>query len=246
MIAEDQHLHVFKDYPRQYRIIIILCIVSYLLTIVIFIMIINTHKVETDLKIEKYKSEALDQKFSLMSQHYLYNFNFLHDLIHSYSDIYRLLNNKDLECAKIELNALMDKTYKEFNSIYSNSIVLNYLLNMRLNSFKSNHIECITTIEDEKINIIDFNTQFYFFNYILDISEKQIQFIEKDEYKIIAIKSKMIANNLIIQCIIPYVNLNLEEFKNNLYSILSQYHCIIDISKEQKFKIKLIINFNKT
>ena len=246
MIAEDQHLHVFKDYPRQYRIIIILCIVSYLLTIVIFIMIINTHKVETDLKIEKYKSEALDQKFSLMSQHYLYNFNFLHDLIHSYSDIYRLLNNKDLECAKIELNALMDKTYKEFNSIYSNSIVLNYLLNMRLNSFKSNHIECITTIEDEKINIIDFNTQFYFFNYILDISENQIQFIEKDEYKIIAIKSKMIANNLIIQCIIPYVNLNLEEFKNNLYSILSQYHCIIDISKEQKFKIKLIINFNKT
>lgn len=181
-----------------------------------------------------------------MSQHYLYNFHFLHDLIHSYSDIYRLLNNKDLECAKIELNALMDKTYKEFNSIYSNSTVLNYLLNMRLNSFKSNHIECITTIEDEKINIIDFNTQFYFFNYILDISEKQIQFIEKDEYKIIAIKSKMIANNLIIQCIIPYVNLNLEEFKNNLYSILSQYHCIIDISKEQKFKIKLIINFNKT
>lgn len=245
MIAEDQHLHVFKYYPRQYRTIMILYIVSYLLNILIFMMIINTNKIESNLKIEKYKSEALDQKFILMSQHYSYNFNFLHNLIHSYSYINLLFDNKDFESAKTEINALMDKTYKEFNSIYSNSIVLNYLLNMRLNDFKNSHIKCVTTIENEKINFIDFNTQFKLFDYILYISEKQIQCIENDEYKIIVIKTKTIANNLIVQCIIPFINLDLEEFKNNLYSILSQYHCIIDISKEHNFNIKLIINFNE-
>lgn len=245
MIAEKQHLNVFKLYPQQYRIIIILYIVSYLLNILIFMMIINTNKIENNLKIEKYKSKALEQKFILMGQHYSYNFNFLHDLIHSYSYINLLFDNKDFESAKAEINVLMDKTYKEFNSIYSNSIVLNYLLNMKLNDFKNNHIECITTIENEKINLIDFNTQFKLFDYILYISEEQIQFIENDQYKIIVIKTKTIANNLIVYCIIPFINLDLEEFKENLYSILSQYHCIIDISKGHNFNIKLIINFDE-
>lgn len=242
VILEANYFNSFKYFPQQYGIIVILCILSYILTSIIFIMIINFNKNETNLKIEKYKTESLELKYKLISQHYLYNFNFLHNLIHSYSYLYKLINEKNYDHAKIKIQELMDDTYKEFNMIYSNSIVLNYLINLHLQNFKNNNIDCIAIIEDEKINTINFDTQFEFFNYILDISETQIN-PQNDKHSIILIKSKTIANKLAIQCIFPYQNLNLNNLKKQIADILSQYQCLIGIDVENNKKIKLLVCF---
>ena len=101
--------------------------------------------------------------------------------------------------------------------------------------------ECFD-IEDEKINIINFEAQFNFFDYILDISEHQADFLKNDR-SIILIKSKTIASRLVIQCIFPYHDLNISAFKDKLSSILYQYQYQIDIDIENNNKLKLIICF---
>ena len=242
MIIEANYFNSFNSFPQQYSIIIILCILSYILTSIIFILIINYNKNTSDLKIEKYKSELIESKYKLINQHYLYNFNFFHNLIHSYSHLYKLINDNEIACAKEEVQKLMDETYKEFNMIYSNSIILNYLINQRLQTFKNKNIECVAVIEDEKINIINFEAQFNFFDYILDISEHQADFL-KNDCSIILIKSKTIASRLVIQCIFPYHDLNISAFKDKLSSILYQYQYQIDIDIENNNKLKLIICF---
>ena len=58
----------------------------------------------------------------------LYNFNFLHDLLHTCNVLNTQLNNDNYLEAKETLEHLTNKTYKEFNAIYSNSIILNYVI----------------------------------------------------------------------------------------------------------------------
>lgn len=163
-------------------------------------------------------------------------------MLHCYTDINNLIDNHEYNKVKEKVNTLMDDTYKEFNSIYSNSIVLNYLINERLQYHKNNHIHCTTIIEDEKINQLDIDVQYNLFAYILNIAENQAIYFETYQ-RIIIFKSKTLINNLVIQCIIPNKNIDTDMLRKQLDTILKDYKCIINISPSKHSKLKILINF---
>lgn len=241
LVGENNYFKILKDFP-QYGTVIILFILSNILTAYILFLIIRSTNIKANLIFEKHKTETLELKYQLISQHYSYNFNFLHELLHTYTDINQLIEEKKYEETKKKINILMDNTYKEFNSIYSNSIVLNYLINERLQNFKNNNICCTTVIEDEKINTLNFDIQYELFNLIIQHGEKQAQNFDRS-HRIILIKAKTVLNNLVIQCIIPYKDINLKKLRNQLNLILKDYKCIIDFNVEELTWLKILINF---
>lgn len=241
LVGENNYFKILKDFP-QYGTVIILFILSNILTAYILFLIIRSTNIKANLIFEKHKTETLELKYQLISQHYSYNFNFLHELLHTYTDINQLIEEKKYEETKKKINILMDNTYKEFNSIYSNSIVLNYLINERLQNFKNNNICCTTVIEDEKINTLNFDIQYELFNLIIQHGEKQAQNFDRS-HRIILIKAKTVLNNLVIQCIIPYKDINLKKLRNQLNLILKDYKCIIDFNVEELTRLKILINF---
>lgn len=241
LVSENDYFKILKNFP-QYGMVLILFILYNILNAFILFLIIRSTNIKSDLKLQEHKAKTLELKYQLVSQHYLYNFNFLHELLHSYKDINNLINKHEYNKVKEKVNTLMDDTYKEFNSIYSNSIVLNYLINERLQYHKNNHIHCTTIIEDEKINQLDIDVQYNLFAYILNIAEKQAIYFETNQ-RIIIFKSKTLINNLVIQCIIPNNNIDTNMLKKQLDSILKDYNYIINISPSNHSKLKILINF---
>lgn len=241
LVSENDYFKTLKDFP-QYGMVLILFILSNILNAFILFLIVRSTNIKADLKLQEHKAKTLELKYQLVSQHYLYNFNFLHELLHCYTDINNLIDNHEYNKVKEKVNTLMDDTYKEFNSIYSNSIVLNYLINERLQYHKNNHIHCTTIIEDEKINQLDIDVQYNLFAYILNIAENQAIYFETDQ-RIIIFKSKTLINNLVIQCIIPNKNIDTDMLRKQLDTILKDYKCIINISPSKHSKLKILINF---
>lgn len=241
LVSENDYFKTLKDFP-QYGMVLILFILSNILNAFILFLIVRSTNIKADLKIQEHKAKTLELKYQLVSQHYLYNFNFLHELLHCYTDINNLIDNHEYNKVKEKVNTLMDDTYKEFNSIYSNSIVLNYLINERLQYHKNNHIHCTTIIEDEKINQLDIDVQYNLFAYILNIAENQAIYFETYQ-RIIIFKSKTLINNLVIQCIIPNKNIDTDMLRKQLDTILKDYKCIINISPSKHSKLKILINF---
>ena len=107
----------------------------------------------------KKQKELFNSKYELLQQHYDYNFKFLHDLLHTCNQLNIQFNNQDYEDAKRILNQLTQTTYKEFNAIYSQSLVLNYVINNHLNTLLENNIDIKTTVETT-FNYLDLYTQF--------------------------------------------------------------------------------------
>ena len=54
--------------------------------------------------------------------------NIFFNLLNKCKDISLLINKEKYNEAVNELKSLYNQTYKEFNAIYSNSLILNYLL----------------------------------------------------------------------------------------------------------------------
>src|SRR5699024_1073976 len=119
LVSENDYFKNLKDFP-QYGMVLILFILSNILNAFILFLIVRSTNIKADLKLQEHKAKTLELKYQLVSQHYLYNFNFLHELLHCYTDINNLIDNHEYNKVKEKVNTLMDDTYKEFNSIYSN------------------------------------------------------------------------------------------------------------------------------
>ena len=117
----------------------------------------------------KKQKELFNSKYELLQQHYDYNFKFLHDLLHTCNQLNIQFDNQNYENAKEILNQLTQTTYKEFNAIYSQSLVLNYVINSHLNTFIENNIDIKTTVETP-LNHLDLQIQFQLFEYLLNFS----------------------------------------------------------------------------
>ena len=154
----------------------------------------------------KKQKELFNSKYELLQQHYDYNFKFLHDLLHTCNQLNIQFDNQNYENAKEILNQLTQTTYKEFNAIYSQSLVLNYVINSHLNTFIENNIDIKTTVETP-LNHLDLQIQFQLFEYLLNFSiESCLKSDQKN--KMIIIKSKEQANHLFLKITLPEYSAN--------------------------------------
>ena len=190
----------------------------------------------------KKQKELFNSKYELLQQHYDYNFKFLHDLLHTCNQLNIQFDNQNYENAKEILNQLTQTTYKEFNAIYSQSLVLNYVINSHLNTFIENNIDIKTTVETP-LTHLDLQIQFQLFEYLLNFSiESCLKSDQKN--KMIIIKSKEQANHLFLKITLPYVAIKKNIIEYSLNKILFDISYILSIKQIDTNYISLLITFN--
>ncbi len=190
----------------------------------------------------KKQKELFNSKYELLQQHYDYNFKFLHDLLHTCNQLNIQFNDQNYEDAKEILNQLTQTTYKEFNAIYSQSLVLNYVINSHLNTLIENNIDIKTTVETP-LNHLDLQIQFQLFEYLLNFSIKSC--LKSDQKnKMIIIKSKEQANYLFLKITLPYVVIQKNIIEYSLNKILFDISYILSIKQIDTNYISLLITFN--
>ena len=190
----------------------------------------------------KKQKELFNSKYELLQQHYDYNFKFLHDLLHTCNQLNIQFDNQNYENAKEILNQLTQTTYKEFNAIYSQSLVLNYVINSHLNTFIENNIDIKTTVETP-LNHLDLQIQFQLFEYLLNFSiESCLKSDQKN--KMIIIKSKEQSNHLFLKITLPYVAIKKNIIEYSLNKILFNISYILSIKQIDTNYISLLITFN--
>lgn len=241
VVSSNNYFILFEHSPGAYIYILLLAF-SNLTMIIIFLLAINSYNMKNKLEIAQHKEELVNTKFNLLNQHYNYNFNLLHDLLHTCNNINVHLESSDYYIAKNEINKLMELTYKEFNTIYTNSIILNYIINNNLNTIKENEINIKTVLEYNDFSNLDFNTQFNLFNFLVNFSiECCLKVFMINRFVII--KSKKKSNYYVIQLLIPNINMNYEHATKEIEKILSNTKYSISIKVINSLSVSLLLFF---
>lgn len=168
----------------------------------------------------KKQKELFNSKYELLQQHYDYNFKFLHDLLHICNQLNIQFDNQNYENAKEILNQLTQTTYKEFNAIYSQSLVLNYVINNHLQTLIDNNINIKTDIESNSFNNLDYQLQLQLFDYLLTLTIQSCLSCQNDN-KIIILKSKSETNYLLLKVVFSSTTINEKKITNHLEKILN-------------------------
>ena len=229
LLSVDDYLILMNNRLSFIRFIIIA--LSNIILVIISLTIINYISMKNEFYI--------NSKYNLLSQHYQYNFNFLHDLLHTCNTINKHLQQNDLTSVKQQMNQLTETTFKEFNTIYSNSALLNYLLNNKLYLLQENHINFKTVLESDHFEFLDLETQINLFELLINMSIESC-LKAPVENRTVILKSFEKANHFIIQIIYPNDSNNLINL-NNLENLIKNYGHLS--TKEIDPSLSLLITF---
>lgn len=217
--------------------------ISNIILFIIFISAINSTNMKHKLQIAKQKEELINSKLDLLSQHYDYNFKFLHNLLHTCSQLNSLFKDSNYVEAINVLNKLSDTAFKEFNAIYSNSYILNYVINNNLTKIIDYNIDIKTVIEHSDFNNLDYYTQLILFEYLINLSiDSCIQVDTSD--KIIIIKSVNTANKIILKLFYSTSSINQFNIEKNINEILLNKYNSLSIKKINNSYASILISFD--
>lgn len=217
--------------------------ISNIILFIIFISAINSTNMKHKLQISKQKEELINSKLDLLSQHYDYNFKFLHNLLHTCSQLNSLFKDSNYVEAINVLNKLSDTAFKEFNAIYSNSYILNYVINNNLTKIIDYNIDIKTVIEHSDFNNLDYYTQLILFEYLINLSiDSCIQVDTSD--KIIIIKSVNTANKIILKLFYSTSSINQFDIEKNINEILLNKYNSLSIKKINNSYASILISFD--
>lgn len=196
--------------------IFLLCLPVIFIITLIQIYIIKVSNLKKNLEISKLNQELLESKYQYLLNQYNSNFNFLHDLLKTCTNLTVLINNKKYKELEEEIYILSDETYKKFNTIYSNSLSLSIVLNEKQQELTENDIYVTTTLLDGDLKCLSSNQQVYLFNEMISAAINSCKNFNHRRY--IIVKSLMKEKSTIIQFI----------FSNNSIEILSKVKTITD------------------
>ena len=217
--------------------------ISNIIFFFIFMLAINSTNMRHKLQIAKQKEELFNSKLDLLSQQYDNNFRFLHNLLHTCNQLNSLFNDSNYSEATNVLNKLSNTAYKEFNAIYSNSYILNYIINNNLSKIIENDIDIKTVIEYSDFDNLNYHTQLILFEYLINLAiDSCIQVTTSD--KIIIIKSVKTANKIILKLLYSNVSFNKSNIEKNIKNILSNKYYSLSIKKINNTYISILVTFD--
>lgn len=217
--------------------------ISNIIFFFIFMLAIHSTNMRHKLQIAEQREELINSKLNLLSQHYNYNFQFLHNLLHTCNKLNSHFNDSNYSEAAIILDELSNIAYKEFNAIYSNSFILNYVINNNLNKIIEHNIDIKTVIEYSNFENLDYTTQLHLFEYILKISiDSCIQ--TNTLNKIIIIKSIKSAYRVVLKILYSGVISNKKSIISNFEKILLNAYYKLSIKQIDENFISILITFN--
>ena len=217
--------------------------VSNIILFIIFISAINSTNMKHKLQIAEQKEELINSKLDLLSQHYDYNFKFLHNLLHTCSQLNSLFNDSNYIEATNVLNKLSDTAFKEFNAIYSNSYILNYVINNNLTKIIDYNIDIKTVIKYSDFKNLDYYTQLNLFEYLINLSiDSCLQVATSD--KIIIIKSVKTANKIILKLFYSASSIDKYNIEKNINEILFNKYNSLSIRNIDNLFISILTSFD--
>lgn len=189
-------------------VIFLICLIQY--------YVIKVSNLKKNLEISKLNQELLESRYQYLLNQYNTNFNFLHDLLKTCTDLTVLINNKKYKELKEEIYILSDETYKKFNTIYSNSLALSIVLNEKQRQLTENDIYVTTTLLDGDLKRLSSDQQVYLFNEMISAAIISCKNFNNRRY--IIVKSFIKEMSTIIQFI----------FSNDSIEILSKVKAKVD------------------
>lgn len=230
-LSIENYFHLINNI---YLLIMIysLCLFN-IINALVFMSIFSFINNQRELAISNHQKELTNIQYRLLNQHYSNNFNFLHDFLHKSIQLEESIQNKDYEKLEQEIHFLVNNVHKKFNLIYTNSIILNTLINNSLNIIIENNIDIKVNIEKRALDFIELKDQFELFNYLFKIALDKNITKSNDKYKIISFKSKRLKNQTVLQIIFSHTeDINIyQDIENNILKILKIYDPKIYIEK---------------
>lgn len=226
-----------------FNFIFLVLFISVFLTYYLFVNFIRYNNEKNEMRFLKYREKYSSAKYQLLDLQYKNNFNFLHSMLNQFQNIGILMNNKEYEEAYYHLTSLSENTYKNFNEMYTNSVVLNSVINLRKDILDLSNITIVSTIEYDDLSFIDFCDQIDLFGNLLDIGIRYIK--DYDDKRTIYIKSAIVSEKVVIQYKFFIMNedVNKNEISKMLQPILSKYHTFLSIEKIKDNLISVLIIF---
>ena len=167
----------------------------------------------------------------------------LHNLLHTCSQLNSLFNDSNYIEATNVLNKLSDTAFKEFNAIYSNSYILNYVINNNLTKIIDYNIDIKTVIKYSDFKNLDYYTQLNLFEYLINLSiDSCLQVATSD--KIIIIKSVKTANKIILKLFYSASSIDKYNIEKNINEILFNKYNSLSIRNIDNLFISILISFD--
>ncbi|WRK52411.1 hypothetical protein SD457_18790 [Coprobacillaceae bacterium CR2/5/TPMF4] len=137
---------------------------------------------KSKLDLSKENEKVVTEKYKLLNKQYETSFYFLHDLLKTCQRLNLLLDKDDYQGLKDEINTLTTTTFREFNSIYSDSMLLNTLINNRLETLRQYDITVLPTIEYNNFSFLTVADQFILFDCLLDLAIDEVKTVTNRRY----------------------------------------------------------------
>ena len=152
----------------------------------------------------------------------------LHTILHKCNEVNQYFKDNNIKDAEKVFKELTSITFQEFNNIYTNSTILNSVINSKLDLLNEHHIQIHSSILYNNFNFMKISEQIDLFSILLDVAIHES--IRSTNYHTILLKSNIISNKIIFN--IQFVD-NHSNIKDKLYKDLilfkNKYHMILDV-----------------
>lgn len=151
-----------------------------------------------ELQISKNREDSLIIKYTSMKQNYQNQFEFVHHLLHQCNLINSYMENEEYQDANEELQKIYDCAFTQFNLLYSNSTILNYIIAENMDVIQEYHICIRTTIDYNDFYFLTLTQQMELFDLLLQYAIYKVKMIPNE--RIILWKMKKKNNQILLQC----------------------------------------------
>lgn len=196
-------------------VIILGLIISNIISLVTLTSEIRRMELDNEIKQMRLKYDSLTEQYNT-------NFYFLHDTIRKLTKMGYKIDENNFTEFKREIMDLNGNLIKSFNTINSNSEMLNILLNYWISDINKYNITIKTVIEYNDFKFISLEDQQYIFSELLRISLDSCK-TSKCTTPRITIKTKKVYNQITISCLFSYSTSTSLDLKG-LQKVLAKYN----------------------
>lgn len=178
---------------------LIILVLSNFILLYFYANSLTAQQLKIELLQAKQKEERMKDKYDLVCSQYEKNYKYLHDLIHTCSNLTRLVNTQNYSQLKEDISSLANKASGTFNLLCSNSIPLNMVLNVYRNQFQDLNIAVNTTILSD-FDFLSKEAEYELYDILI---QSCIKCCKTNEKRFISISLKELNNKAYIKVMCP-------------------------------------------
>lgn len=249
LIDNFDYLHKVSGNKEQLIVITLFQVLASFIVTYVFFKVISSAQIKKDIENTRHAQVLSKTKYDLLEDQYNANFNFVHTILHKCNRLTALMKSKEYNDLELEIADISDVVFNEFNSIYSNSLLINKLVSNRLGELTNNDISIKSTIEHNDFSFLSDHCQNELFEAILTLAINSCKKI-KNEPRSILIKTTKKSNQVILQYLFNgkqnFMNKNKEY--EDIVNLVNEYSGIISTRFNEANKVHSVIvlfNLNK-